>query len=296
MAGVKLYMTLEDQRMGIASYQSTLARIGVSITSIPSEGVSVLPLTDRATLNMVGHQGFMPQESLDKILNKDRLHETGLPTLPTTVVALPYLAPPGTFVKSRNSVVGGYVYQPQIAFPHEDLDIHFSVNAQGRVHVIAAHRHQHLGGKKPGTLRMATTEECGDLVSHIEAACQALEIKGGMHDVAFLMHEGVWKAIDWNPRAPFLYTDGVAAKYPCLDGAIAHMLGLPLPNIAPAVFVNRAYWDRPIPLNKRSVVESFGLTPRRDEGRQIDGFVRVNGVGVSEADVNSKFDAMEAAL
>lgn len=296
MAGVKVYMTLEDQRMGVAAYHSTFSRLGVSVTALPDGCASVMPLTERASLRMAGHPQYMPHDSLDKIINKDRLHETGLPALPTTVIGLPDLAPPGTFVKTRNSALGGYVYQPHIGFPHEDLDIHFSVNADSEVFVIAAQRHQFFAARKQGALRMARPDEYIGVVEQIEASCKALNIRGGVHDIAFLMYEGQWRAIDWNPRAPFLYTDGVAAKYPCLDAAISHMVGLPIPEHTPPIFVNRSYWESPIPLNKRAIIESLGLTPRRDSGKLIDGFVRVNGVGASEADVNAKFDEMEAEI
>jgi hypothetical protein len=36
--------------------------------------------------------------------------------------------------------------------------------------------------------------------------------------------------------------------------------------------------------------------PRTDIKKTVEGFVRVNGVGASESEVNAKFNSMEAAL
>lgn len=295
MAQLKLHMSLADQRR-LSAYKSTLDRLGIEVTPFASGANGVLPLYDSSTAQFADHLNYMPQESLDKLLNKDRLHETGLASLPTTVIADPQDAPAGTLVKPRNSVTGGWVYQPHVGFPLEDLNIHFSVNSSGDVCVIAAERHEHLGPKKYGRLRMAQADEYVGVVEQIEAACKRLAICGGIQDIQFLFYEGQWCITDWNPRPPMVYNEGIANKYPCLDAAFAHMMGLPAPQVAPAVFINRAYWDSPIPLNKWSLVESFGLLPRRDMHNGVIGIVRVNGVGASESEVNAKFDAMEAAL
>lgn len=295
MATVTLYVPMADQRR-LSAYKPTLDRLGVLVSPFVVGTDGVLPLFDRSALLAAGHQRYMPQASLDKILNKDRLGETGLPTLPTTVIASPDDAPAGTIVKARNSVTGGWVYQPNLGFPIEDLDIHFSVNQAGAVFIIAAERNQHLGPKQPAKLRMATSSEYVGVIEQIEAACQKLEVRGGIHDIQFLFYQGQWCATDWNPRPPLVYSEGIANKYPCLDGAFAHMLGLPLPAFATPVFLNRAYWDNPIPLDKHSLVESFGLLPRRDFRNEVAGIVRVNGVGATESEVNAKFDAMESAL
>lgn len=295
MAQLKLHMSLADQRW-LPAYKPTLDRLGVEVTPFKAGVDGVLPLYDASASTLGGHPCYMPQASLDKILNKERLGETGLPTLPTTVIALPEAAPAGTLVKPRNSVTGGWVYQPHVGFPLEDLDIHFSVNSAGKVFVLAAERHEFLAAKKPGRLRMALPEEAALVVENISAACQRLEIRGGVHEIQFLQYEGQWCAVDWNPRPPMVYSEGIANKYPCLDGALAHMLGLPAPQVAAPVFINRAYWDRPIPLTKWAIVESFGLLPRLDYFKSVRGIVRVNGVGASADEVNAKFDVMEAAL
>lgn len=295
MAQVKLHISLADHHR-LFAYKPTLDRLGVEVTPFSADVDGVLPLYDASASTLGGHPRYMPQASLDKILNKDRLHETGLPTIPTTIIAKPEDAPAGTIVKLRNSVTGGWVYQPHLGFPLEDLNIHFSVSAAGDVFVIAAERHEYLGAKKYGKLRMARADEYVGVVEQIEAACKRLEIRGCIQDIQFLFYQGQWCATDWNPRPPTVYNEGIANKYPCLDSAFAHMLGLPPPQVAAPVFINRAYWDHPIPLTKWALVESFGLLPRRDFYNGVEGIVRVNGVGTSEAEVNAKFDAMEAAL
>jgi hypothetical protein len=237
----------------------------------------------------------MPVSSIEKILNRDRLHETGLLTLPTTVIENPEDAPFGTIAKTRNSVTGGWVHQPHLGFPVEDLDIILSVNRSSEIHVISVQRNKHLGTKKPAELRMATPDEYVGVREQVAAACKLLNITGGLHNIQFLFYQDAWRVIDWNPRAPQVYTQGLANKYPCLDVALAHMVGLPTPDVAPAMCINRSYWASPIPASKRRLVESFGLLPRTEKDMGGD-FVRVNGIGKTEDEVNANFDAMEAAL
>lgn len=296
MASLKVYMPLADQRFGLWAFKSTLDRLGVSISAFPEDADSVLPLSDASAAKITGHPRYMPMDSMDKILNRDRLHETGLRVLPTTVVQKPEDAADGMMVKPRNSVTGGWVCQPHMGFPVDDLDIHFSVNANSEVFVIAAQRHESLDYKQFGRLRMASSGEYVGVVEQIEAACKRLEIKGGIHDIQFLSYQGEWCAIDWNPRVPQVYNEGLPNKYPCLDGAIQHMLGLPVTSGVKSVFINRAYWANPIPTDKRALIESFGLMPRQDYRRKVSGFVRINGVGATEEEINAKFDAMESAL
>jgi hypothetical protein len=296
MAAVNVYMPLADQRIGLAAYKPTLDRLGIGVTPFKDGADSVLLVSDHTAVSVGGHPAYMPVSSLEKTLNRDRLHETGLATLPTVVIAKPEDAPSGTLAKPRNSATGGWVHQPHLGFPVEDLDIHFSVGRSGDIHVIAAQRHKHLDTKKPAELRMATPDEYVGVCEQITAACKRLNITGGLHDIQFLYYQGAWCAIDWNPRAPQVYTQGLANKYPCLDAALAHMVGLPIPDVAPAVFVNRSYWASPIPASKRRLIESFGLLPRTDAKDKSGDFIRVNGVGATEAEVNAKFDAMEAAL
>jgi hypothetical protein len=296
MATVNVYMPFADQRLGLAAYKPALDRLGIGVTPFKEGADSVLLLSDRTASDVGGHPRYMPVSSLEKILNRDRLHETGLLTLPTTVIENPEDAPSGSIAKPRNSVTGGWVHQPHLGFPVEDLDIHFSVNGSGNIHVFAAQRHKHLDTKKPADLRMATPDEYVGVCEQIAASCKMLNITGGLHDIQFLFYEGRWCAIDWNPRSPQVYTQGLANKYPCLDVALAHMVGLPTPDVVPAVFVNRSYWASPIPASKRRLVESFGLLPRTDAKNIGGDFVRVNGVGATEAEVNAKFDAMEAML
>lgn len=296
MAQVSVYMSLDDQRTGLFAYKPTLDRLGVSVSAIPIATTSVLPLFDISATKLADHPMYMPKSSLDKILNKDRLGETGLLALPATVIEKPEDAPAGTIAKVRNTAVGGWVYQPHMGFPVEDLDVHFTVNANSDIHVIAVQRHEHLGLKKPARLRMARPDEYVGVVEQISEACKRLQIRGGIHDVQFLFHEGTWQVIDWNPRAPYVYTEGLANTYPCLDAALAHMVGLPVSDAPPAIFVNRSYWDAPIPIGKRSLIASFGLVPRTDIKKTVEGFVRVNGVGASESEVNAKFNLMESSL
>lgn len=295
MAAVKVYMPLAEQQLGLAAYAPTLARLGAVLTPIAQGADGVLLTTDMGADKAAGHPKYMPKASCDIVLTRDRLHETGLTTLPTTTIERQEDAPAGSIVKPRNSATGGFVYQPHLGFPIHDLNIHFAVNARSEVCVIAAQRNEHLAAKRPNSLRMARPDEYVGVVQAIEAACKRLGIVGGIHDVQFLWHHQ-WCAIDWNPRAPLVYTEGIANKYPCLDVAIAHMLGLPAPTVPPAVFINRGYWHKPIPLAMWGRIHELGLLPRRDFAKAVDGIVRINGIGTSAEEVNRLFDQLESEL
>jgi hypothetical protein len=172
MAAVNVYMPLADQRIGLAAYKPTLDRLGIGVTPFKDGADSVLLVSDHTAVSVGGHPAYMPASSLEKILNRDRLHETGLATLPTVVIERPEDAPSGTLAKPRNSATGGWVHQPHLGFPVEDLDIHFSVGRSGDIHVIAAQRHKHLDTKKPAELRMATPDEYVGVCEQITAACK----------------------------------------------------------------------------------------------------------------------------
>jgi len=85
VASIKVYIPLVDQR-NLSNYRPIFKRLGLEPTAFSEEADAVLPLTDFGATKVSGHSKYMPASSLDKILNRDKLYETGLKTLPTTVL------------------------------------------------------------------------------------------------------------------------------------------------------------------------------------------------------------------
>lgn len=287
---MKLFFPLSNHRR-IGAYRPALARLGVSITLNSAEADAVLPLGDSAALPLAGHPKFMSQAALDVVLNKDRLGETGLTVLPTTLVESEQAAPAGSIVKPRNSAAGGLVAQPHLGFPQQDIDITVAVSPLGEIKVFNAMRLTHHAAKDPGAARSATEAEVALVSAGLQDAFTLLDIKGGIHNLQFLFHQGQWCLVDWNPRPANAATEGLPLFYPYMDAPLAHMMGLQEPAVQPAVFVYREYRNPPIPKRHEAAIRAAGLLPR---GNGVNGFSRVSGVGASEAEVNALFDTMEA--
>ena len=294
MAAVKLHITLGDQRTGLWAYRAALSRLGVEVLSLPADDAPVLALTDGGSRFLAGHPRFMSADALNIVLSRERLHETGLPMIPTTPIASPEDAPAGTIVKPRNSAAGGFVYQPHLGFPQEDLDISFAVNAVGDILPFACMHLTHAEAKKPLGSRMATPDETSEVLPGIQAACRAIGIRGGIHNVQFLQYGGQWCVIDWNPRPAFVHTQGLAAVHNYIDRPLAFMLGLPLSDESPTVFESRSYWSAPVPFERELEIRRIGLVPRRVSG--VFGFPRISGVASSQAEMDRLFNQVEAML
>lgn len=291
---MRLHLTTENQALGLRSLTPMFDRLGITVTPILAKAEVVFPLTDAAAVVVADHPRFMPRSSLEILLNKDRLGETGLPTIPTTVILESDQAPPNVLVKPRNSVEGGLVYQPLIEFPVTDLDITFAVNPVGDIQLIAALRNTHYDAKVPGEVRMAEENEYVGVVDQIQQACNRLQITGGMHNLQFLWYNDQWALIDWNPRIPATWSVGLVSIHPYLDRPMCFMLGLPLPEPVPAFFMNKSYRLNPIPWSKSDQIKSLGLIPRRSSNE--NEINRVCGVGPDEATVLAKFAALESIL
>lgn len=289
MAAVKLLIPLKDQRHSY-ELRSVLAKLGVEIVSASEVAAGALALTDGGSMALAGHPLFMPAESLDIVLTRERLVETGLPVIPTTVIERPENAPVGALVKSRDSARGGFVYQPHLGFPQEDLDISFAVNAGGDVHLFDARRLTHAEAKKSLGSRQAAAQEVAAVEGPLRAAVHRLGIRGGIHNVQFLQYRGQWCVIDWNPRPARGFTDGLCQA---LEAPLAFMLGIPC-NAPSYLMENRSYWDSPIPLHLEPTIRALGLLPRRVAG--VHGFPRISGAATSQEDLNHKFSKLESLL
>lgn len=272
------------------SLSPVLAGLDVCVSAMASGVGGALALTDRGSMALAGHPMFMPAESLDIVLTRDRLGETGLSVMPTIVIDRPEDAPLGSLVKSRNSVVGGFVYQPHLGFPQEDLDISFAVNAGGDIHLFDARRLTHAEAKKPLGSRQAAAQEVAAVEGPLRAAVRRLGIRGGIHNVQFLQYQGQWCVIDWNPRPARGFTDGLCQA---LEAPLAFMLGIPC-NAPSYLMENRSYWDSPIPLHLEPTIRALGLLPRRVAG--VHGFPRISGAATSQEELNLKFSQLESLL
>lgn len=293
MAAVSIYIPQIDRVRG-APYSLAAGRVGARIVGLPP-GDAVLPLSDVGAYAVAGHPRFMPLDSLDIVLRRDRLHETGLATLPTTRIASPEDVPNGMFAKINNSAKpsDGLVMQPHLGFPQTDLDVSFSVGPDGSVRAFAVMHLTHLDAKQPGNTQMAEAGDVAWAVDALAGACDHLGIRGGIHNVQFLWYEDKWCVIDWNPRPAFVHTEGLAAMGDYMDRALAHMLGRPIPEGQDPVFETRGYWDKPVPAAFEPELRRIGLLPRRKAGQLH--FNRVSGVGTPD-ELAAKFNQLENLL
>lgn len=291
---MKLYIPSKDQSFGLSAYSALLKSFGVEVVSAAHGADAVLPLTDLGSLLCVDHPRFMPSDSLQVVLTRHRLHETGLPALPTTPIQNADEAPSGTLVKTANSAVGGYVFQPHLGFPQEDLDVTFSVNQAGELMEVCVLHLTHEAAKKPTTLREVEQGEKLAIMQALSLACDRLLIKGGIHNVQFLRYEGQWCVIDWNPRPAFAHSEGMASMHPYMARPLAHMLGLPLPEFQPPHFKNESFWDKPIPLFLEAKIRQIGLLPRRHGISR--GFPRVSGVASTQEKLADMFNQLKTLL
>jgi len=293
MAAVKLRVPPRDGVM-LSSYLPSIRRLGASVVlANPSD--AVLSLSDAGAYAVAGHPRFMSLDALETVLRRDRLHETGLATLQTIRVDSPESAPAGMFVKANNSARpnDGWVAQPHLGFPQIDLDVSFSVGPDGSVRPFAVMRLTHLDAKQPGNTQMASAEDAAWALDALADACERLGIRGGIHNVQFLWYEDEWRVIDWNPRPAFVHTEGLAAMGDYMDRALAHMLGLQIPEGEDPVFETRGYWDKPVPASLEPELRRIGLLPRRKMGQAY--FNRVSGVGTAD-ELANKFNQLENLL
>lgn len=296
MASVKIHMPQGDAQMGGNAYIGSFNRLGLQVEPVLRLADHVLPLTDRGAYAVAGHPSYMSKEALDIVLLRERLGETGLPTIPTFIVNSPEEAPQGMLVKLRNSAdpSAGYAVQPHLGFPQIDLDISFAVNQDGDILDFANLSLLHYEAKKPGVNAMADQADVDMVLPGIKEACKLLDIRGGIHNVQFLKYEGQWCLTDWNPRPAFVHTQGLAATHPYFDEAIAFMVGMQHEPKRP-FFLTKPYWGSPIPFTLEGKIRRLGLVPRRVSGIN-EGFPRVSGVGDTEAEVLAKFEEMEKLL
>lgn len=285
-----LTIPLVDQRFGIWSYSSCFSRLNIDVKALDLNSPA-MALTDLGATKLVDHPRFMPKTSLDILLNRDRLSETGLPTLPTVVIENPNEVPEGFLVKTRNSVTGGWVYQPHLGFPQQDLDITFAVDSTSNVITIACLRLTHIDTEKCITSRMATIQEIGNTIELLKDVCARLQIRGGIHNVQFLWYNDNWCLTDWNPRPPDVYNKGLVSLLDFLDRPLSFMMGLPLPIEKSFVFKTKGFWDSPLSISLDSAIRNLGLIPRRyGNSPQI---TRVSGVDTSQENLDNKFSMLE---
>lgn len=290
---MKLYIPISE-RSGAMNYAGAFKRLGIEVVSFDKDDADgVMVFCDHATYKVAGHARYMPLESLEILLNRDRNHETGLATLPTTRIERAEDAPEGAMVKPRNSgTMDGYVWQPHLGFPIEDVDVTIAVNKDSKIMTFDEHHMEHHGYKKPGNTRPIDPAVLAELKPKIEQACKKLQITGGIHNVQFLKHEGQWCLTDWNPRPGISHTHGLVALSEFSDRPLAFMLGMALPEHVPHAIATREYWSAPIPSKMEPAIRELGLFPRRVCG--IDGFTRITGVAKTREALDAAFQTMES--
>jgi hypothetical protein len=201
-----------------------------------------------------------------------------------------YAAAWGEFSSSETDL-GGLVAVPDMGYPMANLEIDFAVNASSQVGVMRCFTHGFTAHNRPSDMVSGATAPA-ELMTAVQNFCVSHGIVGGVFNIQAVQHEGQWKVMDWNTRPTGMYNviggdEGVG------DIGLAHMLSIPYTASEKHIEL-RSFWSNPIPNDKAEVVRSCGLTPSWVWHRESIG--RVYGVGADAAEVQAKFEALEAAL
>jgi hypothetical protein len=297
MASIKAYVSLQDQRSDLSPYKSILQKIDVTTTPFLEDADVVLPLTDASAQLCIGHSRFMPAESFVILFNKDQLHLTGVPTLPSVLVE--EIGDTAAYhFKRSNPVSTLFVQQPLLTFPMVQAELTFSVNNSNAIYVFNESFHVFNGSKMSGKTVVPETSEdtISTMLQRITAICTNLNITGGIYNVQFVEYNGELCLIDWNMRPPGAFSEGFASSgHIKVENLIRNSFGLPIVEDGPISVIFREYSSNPIPFSKGAYVKSFGLFPRRLWSIN-NKFVRVCGIGTDEAELISRFNTMEAGL
>lgn len=328
----KLYIALDQPLEVRQSWGAVAQRLGVETTPIASGATHAMPhngITALAVCQMPGIN-FMPAETL-AIITDRILIGMHLPALPAVAASSQaeleaafgtgpvYLKPRDNVFKRMNAgtpggdlchtawespalvptvaytemAEGRLVACPHLGSPHHNLEIDFAVNAAGDMLVMHCFNHGFQTGDQP--LRMTLDGEAPpELIASLQLFCKLRGVRGGIHSVQAVNHNGQWVVMDWNPRPSGMYP-GFAHLHPGIaDRGLAHMMGLALPEQQPVYIELRPYWDRQIPNTSAAAIRAIGLHPRWVYDRSR--IARVAAVANTRAEVDAMFNAFEETL
>lgn len=320
----KLFISLSERNQARQSWLAAATRLGVEVVG-HIEGAHILPLSNQTSevASTLSGVNYMDAETFG-ILSDCVARGAHLPAMPAVQDEATVLAMTGpVFVKPRLNLrkgssslaytrwssgvalhaaawqdfvtaetgLGGLVVVPDMGNPMTNLEIDFSVNAASEVYVFRVSTHSFTDHNKPGNMVQGATAP-SVLIADIEGFCASRGIKGGIHNIQACEHDGQWKIIDWNQRPCAMYSLAAGAHAGAADAALAHMMGLSLPQTT-GYIESRSYWGNPMMNSEADFVRSFGLIPSWVWSRRFIG--RVCGVGDTQAEVQAKFAAMEAA-
>jgi hypothetical protein len=321
----KLFISLNEQSGARQSWLAAASRLGVQVVGY-IDGAHILPLGNNTAQRASTLSGvsYMDVPTFG-ILSDCVARASHLPAMPAVQSEADVLAMTGpVFVKPRLNLskgrsplaysrwgsgaalhaaawqdfgtselaLGGLVAVPDLGNPMTNIELDFSVNAASEVYVMHTFTHGFGEHNRPTNMVSGATAP-SELVSAISSFCAQRGIKGGVFNVQAAQHEGVWKIMDWNARPSGMYGVAAGVHPGVADAGLAHMLGLPVQS-TPVHIELRSYWGNPIPNDRANEVRAHGLIPSWVWSRESIG--RVYGIGDTQAEVQAKFNALEASL
>jgi hypothetical protein len=286
-----------DQRGLGAALCSTAKRLGIPVSYDFNDAIPCV-FNDVSALKLAetNHPRFMDRASFLSATDRLLMTDLGIPVLPTHVDPSYFQGP--IFLKHRRTykrykhllcytgwqsagemlqqhgaafleyqknpdpLSGELIAQPLLSYPTQDLDVNFSVNADGDIFVFAALDMRYAS---PGKAKIIVSCELpGQIKDRVTHLCKLLKIKGGFHNVDFVWFDGEWRLVDWNARLPLGMALRHAGDVGFLDDAMLHMCGKPVINPTIMHFEHRGYSDAPIAQSRYGEIVAAGAFPRMD--------------------------------
>lgn len=336
MANVKFYIPPMDFSWAGPGLLQACHRIGAAVTPIPFGATHGFAAADTGAMNVASQSEkhgfpFAPTRALGVLSDRLALADAGVPcirSVPATsadAVAAAFDGP--VFVKKRAPIgkqsgrwvythwsntsdliasadaafwSGEYVVQDYLGAEVVGFDTTIAVNAAGEVLPVVNTKFKF---SNPCTSNSASSDELPDphVMSAIQAAVQALGVRGGIYGVQIAQVGAQQLVMDWNIRPGYSHVMYLMGWHKLFDRALAHVAGLPLPDPEPLHIENRHYQNA---IHKADFAGSLGLIVRHDLIHK-PGNTRVGlesnsltllAVGRSQAEVAEKIQSFERDL
>lgn len=320
---MKLYMDPRERRT-LGGPTTVLAqRVGVELSDTP-DGSAILALSDLVAQKFSRElpDQFMPAESFDRLTDKLRMHELGVPVIPSSLDPQAFSGP--VFIKQRRTLkqsvprlaytrwdsaaefmaahgsefqafnanpenIGGeLIFQPAFSYPAQGFEMNFSVNRASEVLYYSTCQNITIAPERYGFIKTTIAPQVvKDAIANIVSQ---QVIRSGIHCVTFVFMDGEYRLYDWNARPPFYGVLHFLSVPGFADAAMAHMCDLPVPDLPTKYFEQRGYFDSPIDSKCYPQILELGMFPRLDQ----TGITRVGVVTVDENTAQNLFNQMES--
>jgi len=188
---------------------------------------------------------------------------------------------------------GAFIVQPALDEKLETIDMFVSVNAHSELITWASLHSFDVGVNDYRANRKCTdTQVLQALDEELKLLALDQALMAGIHCVSYTRYDGEWCMFDWNLRSIATF-HMFAQTHPIYAEAVAHMVGHPLTEVPQLFYETRCYGSTSnIPVSSSREVVRFGMQLRSfTSSGAID---RVACIGYSEAEVSSKFAALES--